>query len=101
MARKLKQSVIDSIPYLKENLNKSNNSTSLSSGKRKLKQSVYDSMPYLNTSRDDDDDIAPVGGNKDSWFKSGGFSDGVDGVGDFFGDLGETIGGTVGDLGLG
>lgn len=101
MARKLKQSVIDSIPYLKENLNKSNNGTSLSSGKRKLKQSVYDSMPYLNTSRDDDDDIAPVGGNKDSWFKSGGFSDGVDGVGDFFGDLGETIGGTVGDLGLG
>ena len=43
----------------------------------------------------------PMGGNKDSWVKSGGFSDGVDSVGDFFGDLGETILGTVGDLGLG
>lgn len=59
------------------------------------------------TKKDDDDDIAPVytdtnrGGNKDSWFKSGGFSDGVDGVGDFFGDLGETILGTTADLGLG
>lgn len=41
------------------------------------------------------------GGNKDSWFKSGGFSEGVDGVGDFFGDLGQTAAGTVGDLGLG
>ena len=39
-----------------------------------------------------DEDIAPVkGGNKNSIFKSGGFSDGVDGIGDFFGDLGETI----------
>lgn len=55
---------------------------------------------YLSRNKSDDD-IAPVGGNKDSWFKSGGFSDGVDGVGDFFGDLGQTIGGTVGDLGLG
>ena len=54
-----------------------------------------------NNSRSNDEDIAPVGGNKDSWFKSGGFSDGVDGVGDFFGDLGQTVGGTVGDLGLG
>lgn len=41
------------------------------------------------------------GGKKDSWFKSGGFSDGVDGVGDFFGDLGQTALGTVGDFGLG
>ena len=52
----------------------------------------------------DDDDIAPVvgdGGKKNSWFKSGGFSDGVDGVGDFFGDLGETILGTTADLGIG
>ena len=52
-----------------------------------------------------DEDIAPVkkttGGNKNSWFKSGGFSDGVTGVGDFFGDLGETILGTVGDVGVG
>lgn len=48
------------------------------------------------------DDIAPVkGGNKNSVFKSGGFSDGVDGVGDFFGDLGQTVLGTAGDLGLG
>ena len=45
---------------------------------------------------------APIkGGNKNSWFKSGGFSDGVDGVGDFLGDLGETIVGTVGDVGVG
>ena len=49
-----------------------------------------------------DDDIAPVkGGNKDSIFKSGGFSDGVDGVGDFFGDLGQTVLGTTADLGIG
>ena len=49
----------------------------------------------------ENDDIAPVkGGNKDSWFKSGGFSDGVDGVGDFFGDLGQTVLGSAGDLGL-
>lgn len=50
------------------------------------------------------DDIAPVsgrGGDKNSWFKSGGFSDGVDGVGDFFGDLGETVLGTAADLGIG
>ena len=46
-----------------------------------------------------EDDIAPVkGGDKDSWFKSGGFSDGVDSVGDFFGDLGQTVLGTAGDL---
>lgn len=45
--------------------------------------------------------VAPAGGEKDSWFKTGGFSDGVDGVGDFFGDLGETVAGTVGDLSLG
>ena len=45
---------------------------------------------------------APVkGGNKDSWFKSGGFSDGVDGVGDFLGDLGKSVVGTVGDIGVG
>ena len=49
-----------------------------------------------------EDDIAPVkGGNKDSVFKSGAFSDGVDGVGDFFEDLGQTILGTIGDLGVG
>lgn len=54
------------------------------------------------TFMENDDDIAPVkGGDKDSWFKSGGFSDGVDGVGDFFGDLGQTILGTLGDVGLG
>lgn len=55
------------------------------------------------------EDIAPVkstkkttkGGKKDSWFKSGAFSDGVDGVGDFFGDLGKSIVGTVGDVGVG
>ena len=45
--------------------------------------------------------LASGGGEKDSWFKTGGFSDGIDGVGDFFGDLGETVAGTVGDLGLG
>jgi hypothetical protein len=52
-----------------------------------------------------EEDIAPVkkttGGNKNSWFKSGGFSDGVDGVGDFFKDLGETTVGTIGDIGVG
>ena len=36
-----------------------------------------------------------------TWFKAGGFSDGVDSVGDFFGDLGETILGTAADVGLG
>ena len=64
-----------------------------------------------------DDEIAPVGTDKYSawreardntfarnkrstFFKSGGFSDGVDGVGDFSVDLAETIGGTVGDIGI-
>lgn len=41
------------------------------------------------------------GGNKDSYFKSGGFSDGVNGVGDFFGDLGQTLLGTGGDIAVG
>lgn len=54
-----------------------------------------------DSSTDGSEDIAPVGGKKDTWFKGGGFSDGVDGVGDFFVDLGETVGGTVGDLGVG
>lgn len=52
--------------------------------------------------------IAPVesteetkGGNKDSWFKSGGFSDGVDGFWDFVGDLGQTVAGTAGDIAVG
>ena len=52
-----------------------------------------------------EDDIAPVkkttGGNKNSWFKSGGFSDGIDGVGAFFGDLAQTTVGTLGDIGVG
>lgn len=52
-----------------------------------------------------EEDIAPVkkttGGNKNSWFKSGGFSDGVDGIGDFFGDLAQTTVGTIGDIGVG
>ena len=41
------------------------------------------------------------GGNKNSIFKSGGFSDGVDGIGDFFVDLGQTVLGTAGDVTLG
>ena len=49
-----------------------------------------------------EDDIAPAkGGNKDSIFKSGGFSDGVDGVGDFFVDLGQTVLGTAADVSWG
>ncbi len=69
--------------------------------KRELLGTTTDIAP-TRTFMQDDDDIAPVkGGNKNSIFKSGGFSDGVDGVGDFFGDLGQTVGGTVGDLGLG
>lgn len=96
MARKLKQSVIDSIPHLRESLEEEENKES---GKRRLKQSVYDEMPYL--SGEIDADVAPLGGNRNSIFKSGGFSDGVTGVGDFFGDLGQTVAGTAGDLGLG
>ena len=65
----------------------------------------YKNGELVRTVQEDDisyDDIAPVkGGNKDSVFKSGGFSDGVDGVGDFFGDLGQTVAGSVGDLGMG
>ena len=38
--------------------------------------------------------------DEDSWFKGGGFSDGVSSVLDFFGDLGETIVGTVADTTL-
>ncbi len=93
MARKLKQSVINSIPHLKENLEEEEKK------KRRLKQSVYEEMPYLDGKINDD--VAPVGGNQNTWVKSGGFSDGVDGVGDFFGDLGQTVAGTVGDVGLG
>lgn len=57
MARKLKKSVYDSMPYLKESENEENN-------KRKLKQSVYEDMPYLKENRGDDD-IAPVRNNYD------------------------------------
>jgi hypothetical protein len=52
---------------------------------------------------EDEDDIAPVkdnseglGGNKDSWFKSGGFSDGYQ-----FGDFTKTLNATMQDLELG
>ena len=84
-------------------------SNSKASGSKSNYSSAYysalEDLPIRNTVTIDDDDIAPVrqtsGGNKDSWFKSGGFSDGVDDVGDFFGDLGETIGGTAADLGIG
>ena len=48
-----------------------------------------------------EEDINTEGGYKKSWFKSGGFSDGVDDAGDFFVDLGQTVGGTVGDFALG
>lgn len=68
------------------------------------KEMGADSHPVQYAPSIYDDDIAPVaqkGGNKDSIFKSGGFSDGVDSVGDFFGDLGETILGTTADLGIG
>lgn len=65
----------------------------------------YKNGELVRTVQEDDisyDDIAPVkGGNKNSVFKSGGFSDGVDGAGDFFGDLGQTVLGTTADLGLG
>lgn len=68
-------------------------------------RSLREAQSRQSTSKDSsfEDDIAPVskGGDKDSWFKLGGFSDGVDSVGDFFGDLGETILGTSADLGLG
>jgi hypothetical protein len=40
-------------------------------------------------------DIAPVGGNKDSWFKGGALSDGYE-----FGDITKTILGTAGDASL-
>ena len=70
--------------------------------KRELLSSATTDIAPTRTFMQDDDDIAPVkGGNKNSVFKSGGFSDGVDGVGDFFGDLGQTVLGTTADLGLG
>lgn len=70
--------------------------------KRELLSSATTEVAPTRTFMQDDDDIAPVkGGNKNSVFKSGGFSDGVDGVGDFFFDLGETVAGTAGDLGMG
>ena len=70
--------------------------------KRELLSSATTDIAPTRTFVQDDDDIAPVkGGNKNSVFKSGGFSDGVDGVGDFFGDLGQTVLGTTADLGLG
>lgn len=68
-------------------------------------RSLREAQSRQNTSKDTsfEDDIAPVskGGDKDSWFKLGGFSDGVDSVGDFFGDLVETNLGTAADLGIG
>lgn len=69
--------------------------------KKQAEEDEKKRQAYLASRHSDDDDIAPVGGSKDSWFKSGGFSDGVDGVGDFFGDLGETVLGTAGDIGFG
>ena len=52
-----------------------------------------------------EEDIAPVkkttGGNKNSWIKSGGYSDGITGVGDFLLDTGKTILGTKLDISLG
>ena len=52
--RKLKQSVVESIPHLSENLNNENY-------KRSLKQSAWDSDSNFDTKRyDDDEDIAPM-----------------------------------------
>lgn len=76
--------------------------------KKKKKQTEFaytvDSKGKI-TKNNTTEDIAPVKSKKkekkDTWFKAGGFSDGVDGIGDFFGDLGETVVGTVGDVGVG
>lgn len=77
--------------------------------KKKQTEFLYTVDAKGKVTKNNIDDIAPVkstkkkekGGNKNSIFKSGGFSDGVDSVGDFFGDLGESIVGTVGDVGVG
>ena len=69
-----------------------------------ITKKVYDTPKTTNgiKEEEEDDDIAPTkGGNKDSWFKSGGFSDGVDGFWDFVGDLGQTVVGTAGDIATG
>lgn len=66
-----------------------------------ITKKVYDTPKTTNGIKEDED-IAPTkGGNKDSWFKSGGFSDGVDGFWDFVGDLGQTVAGTAGDIAVG
>ena len=60
--RKLKQSVVESIPHLSENLNNENY-------KRSLKQSDWDSDSNFDMKRyDDDEDIAPVSEER-TWFK--------------------------------
>ena len=60
--RKLKQSVVESIPHLSENLNNENY-------KRSLKQSAWDSDSNFDTKRyDDDEDIAPVRDDR-TWFQ--------------------------------
>lgn len=96
-----------------ENSNASENKSSKTTKSKNSKTAFTDEYLSLREKRlndktvvsTTDEDIAPVkttkGGNKDSIFKSGGFSDGVDGVGDFFVDLGQTVAGTVGDLGIG
>ena len=60
--RKLKQSVVESIPHLSDNLNNENY-------KRSLKQSAWDSDSNFDMKRyDDDEDIAPVRDDR-TWFK--------------------------------
>ena len=71
--------------------------------KKKKKKSYSLSSLAAGVAREEDkldstftDDIAPVGGNKDSWFKSGSFSDGYQ-----LGDISKAILGTTGDIAVG
>lgn len=64
-------------------------SSYLEKRKKRLKEREKQLDSKLNN------DIAPVGGNKDSWFKGGALSDGYE-----FGDITKTILGTAGDAGI-
>ena len=70
--------------------------------KELLTRGTTDIAPARTSFFDDDDDIAPVkGGNKDSIFKLGAFSEGVDGFADYWVKNQQASLGTFADLSLG
>lgn len=91
----------------KVTMNKNTKTTKKKKKKKQPAQVHYTVDENGKVTMNNIEDIAPVkkkstkGGNKDSIFKAGGFSDGIDGVGDFLVDLGQSTVGTLGDIGVG